>query len=132
LSFKQQISSTTGYVDLEGTYRFPELRSATTFAWLKKDYASSLIANYISSYDGLYNGRINGFTGDVDTFKVGSFVTWDFQFVYSGFNSTNLTFGIQNLADTAPPFSNSEIEGYDFATHNPRGRFFYARYGYAF
>lgn len=132
MSFKQKISNNSGFEDLEGTYRFPELRSASTFGWAGKSYESFLTANYISSYDGLFNGRINSFTGTTDTHKIGSFVTWDFQFVYSGFDATKISFGIENIRDTAPAFDNSQQEGFDIATHNPLGRFYYAKYSYAF
>ena len=38
---------------------------------------------------------------------------------------TKLTFGIKNLADTRPPFTDAYFQGYDTSTTNPVQRYFY-------
>ncbi|MDX1811782.1 MAG: TonB-dependent receptor, partial [Gammaproteobacteria bacterium] len=98
------------------TYHYPTWKSQTSFSWTKGDFYSELTANYTSSYEGI----------DPST-KVDSFLTFDLQFSYSGWDSGTATLGVKNLADKAPPFANEE-PGYDFAIANPTGRFIYAQY----
>ncbi|WP_419608384.1 hypothetical protein, partial [Thiolapillus sp.] len=43
-----------------------------------------------------------------------------------------LIVGAENIFDEEPPFSNKETEGYDFSTHDPRGRFIYGRVNWRF
>jgi hypothetical protein len=121
LSFDRQATPGAANEDLLGTYRFPKWRSVTTLAWFRGNYAASVIANYIDDYEDDFNPDL----------EVDSSLTYDVQFVYSGFANSDVTLGIENVTDDTPPFANQE-EGYDFATHDPRGRFFYARYKYAF
>ena len=90
------------------------------------DYSATLTGNYIDSYEQYYtdwNDEIS---------YVDSMLTWDAQFVYTGIDSLKITLGIENMFDEEPPFSNSETEGYDFATHDPRGRFIYGRLNWQF
>ena len=49
-----------------------------------------------------------------------------------GFKNSELSFGVNNLLDKDPPFSDDETQGYDFSTHNPVGRLYYGRVKYAF
>jgi outer membrane receptor protein involved in Fe transport len=121
LNFDRKQAPGASTDDLLGTYRFPKWRSVTTLAWMRGDYASSLTANYIDNYEDRFNPDL----------EVGSSLTFDVQFVYSGFANSDVTLGIENVTENNPPFANEE-EGYDYATHDPRGRFFYARYKYAF
>jgi outer membrane receptor protein involved in Fe transport len=128
LSFKRKVSSGRSFESLAGEYRYPKLRSKTTLIWDNSSYSTSLSANYIGGYRDKYYGRLNPNTGAIDTHEVDAQLTYDIQFVYHVGSVSSLTVGIDNVTDEDPPFSNSEIEGYDFATHDPRGRFFYAKY----
>ena len=128
LSFKRKVSSGRSFESLAGEYRYPKLRSKTTLAWNNNNYMASLSANYIGGYRDKYYGRISPNTGAVDTHEVDSQLTYDIQLVYHVGSISSLTVGIDNVTDEEPPFSNSEVQGYDFATHDPRGRFFYAKY----
>src|SRR4029079_19300605 len=77
-------------------------------------------------------------TNDPPTAKVrtvGDYDIWDAQLRYSGFASTTLKFGIRNLFDTDPPYSNAGGAtnfqgGYDATYADPRGRFFYVSANY--
>jgi outer membrane receptor protein involved in Fe transport len=64
--------------------------------------------------------------------RVGSYSVWDVQAGYSGVRNLTVTFGIKNLFDRNPPFTNSSFNGYDPAYADPRGRTLYTRLGYAF
>jgi outer membrane receptor protein involved in Fe transport len=52
-------------------------------------------------------------------------VTVDLQVSHEFPHGFKATVGVLNIADTAPPFSDGESEGYDWVTHDPRGRFVY-------
>ena len=132
LSFDRRTSKDQPFEDLAGTYRFPELKSTTSFAWSLSDFGVSVTANYTGSYEDSLFGRINPSTGNIDTHKVDSWLTFDTQFTYRVIKSGTLTLGINNITDEAPPFANGEIEGYDVAYHNPIGRFYYLRYKHEF
>lgn len=121
LNFERAPLPDTGLIDILENYRFPDTRSKTTLSWHNSVYSALLRANYISSYDGKFD----------PSFEVDSYRTFDTQFIYSGIKSSKLTIGISNLTDEEPPFANEE-EGYDFATHDPRGRYIYISYNYSF
>jgi iron complex outermembrane receptor protein len=63
--------------------------------------------------------------------RVGHYETLDAQLRYTGFKGLKLKFGIRNLRDQAPPYSNAGGStnfqgGYDVSYTDPRGRLFYA------
>ncbi len=109
-----------------GEYQRPKRRLNANIEWDGETMGASLYANYVSSYNQYYTDH-NDKQGKVD-----SFLTFDAQYRYTGFNNTTLSFGVDNILDEDPPFSNSETEGYDFATHDPRGRMFYGKIKYSF
>lgn len=121
LNFERAPLPDTDLVDILGTYRFPDTRSKTTFSWRDSVYSALIRTNFISSYDDKLDPALT----------VESYITFDFRFAYNGFKSSKLIIGINNLTDEAPPYANEE-EGYDFATHNPLGRFTYVTYNYSF
>ncbi|MFO1340079.1 MAG: TonB-dependent receptor [Burkholderiaceae bacterium] len=79
-------------------------------------------------------------TNDPATAKprtVADYDIWDGQLRYSGFKSTMLKFGVRNLFDRDPPYSNAGggtnfQGGYDATYADPRGRFFYVAAEYQF
>ncbi|MCI0505945.1 MAG: TonB-dependent receptor [Gammaproteobacteria bacterium] len=103
-----------------GSYHYPKLRNTAYFNWSMSDYAATLTYNYISGYDDI-----------TPQLKVGSYTTYDLQAMYLGIKSSRLTLGVKNLFNKEPPYSDTQ-EGYDYATHDPRGRFYYIKYGYNF
>ena len=108
-------------VDLDGEYTYPKNRAVASLFWNREDWEAGLTANYIGSYNSFFEIK-----------PVNSWTTWDVQATYSGFGDSRITLGVENLTDQDPPFSDSEIEGYDFSTANPRGRFVYARFSTPF
>ena len=132
LNFKRKVSSGRSFESLAGEYRYPKLRSKTTLILDRSSYSTSLSANYIGGYRDKFYGRFNPNLGAIDTHTVDAYLTYDLQFIYHIGNDSSVTLGVDNLIDKEPPFSNSEEAGYDFATHDPRGRFFYAKYSAEF
>ena len=123
-SFKERIRAADAYVDYAGKFQHPDLRSSLSLNWKRDDYAVVLSTLYINSYeDSNY---------DNDSHIIDSYQTYDGQFIYSGFEKMSLAAGINNILDEDPPFSNSSYTGYDSATHNPTGRFYYVRLNHQF
>ncbi len=123
-SFKEKIRDADPYIDYAGKFQAPDLRSSLSLNWSRNDYAAVITANYIDKYED------SNF--DNDGHMVDSYLTYDGQFTYSGFKNMSLVGGINNILDEEPPFSNSSFTGYDSATHNPTGRFYYIRLNHQF
>jgi iron complex outermembrane receptor protein len=69
--------------------------------------------------------------------KVNAYDIYGLQTAYAGWKGLTLTFGIRNLFDTPPPYTNAGGQtsfqaGYDPTYGDPRGRFFYGRVQYKF
>ncbi len=120
-SFERKAFDGEPWEDLVGEYRYPKWRNITSFGWAGGNHGVVVAANYTDSYKDSVNPDL----------KVDSWLTFDAQYDYSGWRESVLSFGIKNITDEDPPFANEE-EGYDYATHNPLGRFYYARLRYAF
>ena len=114
-------------IEYNGTYNYPRWRGNLLFDWERGPWNSSLFANYIHSY---YQANGTAFGGAYD--YVDPWTTWNWSIRYKGFKNWELTFGVNNLMDKDPPFSDDETQGYDFTQSNPVGRFFYGRVKYAF
>jgi iron complex outermembrane receptor protein len=66
---------------------------------------------------------------------VGSYSTWDGYGTWQPTKSFVLTFGVRNLFDKEPPFSNQSATfqvGYDPRFADPTGRTYYLRGSYSF
>lgn len=124
LGFKERVRSADPYEDKAGTYQFPDLRNRLSLQWIKNDYAAVIHAKYIDGYEDL--------NYEIDGHKVDSYMTYDGQLTYSGLENMSLVIGINNILDEDPPFSNASFTGYDEATHNPTGRFYYVRLNHQF
>lgn len=123
-SFKEKNRSADPYIDYAGKFQRPDLRSSLSLNWSRADYTAVISTTYIDSYED------NNF--DNDNHIVDSYQTYDGQFLYSGFENMSLVIGVNNIFDEEPPFSNSSFTGYDGATHNPTGRFYYVRLNHKF
>ena len=136
LSFDRKAYPGAPTEDKLGTYHFPELRGNLTFGWERTVVAASITANYIDGYEDEFYGI--DFYGDGpadsnrDFHMIDSYKSYDAQISYTGIADSKLTFGIKNLTDEDPPLSNASNVGYDSATHDPTGRFYYARYNHQF
>ena len=124
LAFKEKIRNADPYKEKSGTYQFPDLRNRLSLLWSKNDFSAVIHANYINSYEDL--------NYDLDGHKVDSYMAYDGQLTYSGLDNYNLIFGINNILDEEPPFSNASYTGYDESMHSPIGRFYYVRLNHQF
>ncbi len=114
-------------IDYMGTYYYPQWRGNLLFDWDRGPWNASLFFNYVHSYDQANGTAFGGAYDEVD-----SWTTANFSVRYTGFKNWELTFGVNNLFDKDPPFSDDETQGYDFTNSNPIGRFYYGRVKYAF
>ena len=81
--------------------------------WNYDKYTAGATVNYVDSFDQLY-----GFIAEVD-----SHTTLDLQASYDLTDNSRVTVGALNVTGEDPPWSDSEPEGYAFATagHSPVG-----------
>ena len=67
--------------------------------------------------------------------QVGSYTTMDAQLAYTGIKDLKVAFGVKNLADRNPPYTNyggGFVGGYDLSYADVRGRFLYGQVTYKF
>ena len=115
-SWKDQAAKGEPFTEYRGTYNYPEWRGVSSIFWEKGTWGAGVTVNWISSYDQLYAASSP---------TIDDMVTVDLQVSHEFPHGFRATVGVLNVADTAPPFSDGESEGYDFVTHDPRGRFVY-------
>jgi iron complex outermembrane recepter protein len=108
-------------VQYAGTYQYPRVLSSFKTTWTKGAWELNANANYTHRYR-----QNNAYVHS----HVSSMTTFDLVASYNGLKNTKLTVGVRNVLDTDPPFSDDETQGYDFATHDSRGRFVFANLKY--
>ena len=107
------------------------------------NWQNTLNINFLSGYDDyptdVYEVDANGAIIGAEnvTLKVKPYFTFDWQTAYSFNKNLTLAFGIKNLFDEDPPYTNSGgtiyfQAGYDIGYADPRGRFVYGRVNYKF
>jgi iron complex outermembrane receptor protein len=110
-------------------------RHTITLDWDYGPYAATLSNTFSSGYED-QNSAINLDDGSVVARnRVKSYSLWDLTGAWQASKALKLRAGIQNLFDTAPPFSNQAyhfISGYDPTYADVRGRRVYASVNYAF
>jgi len=110
-------------------------RHTITFDWDRGPYSASLSNTYSSGYQD-QNSAINTDDGTVVAANhVKAYSLWDLSGAWQVSKAFKLRAGVQNLFNTAPPYSNQAfyfISGYDPTYTDPRGRRFYASANYAF
>ena len=110
-------------------------RHRLTVDWERGPVALTLGNTYYSSYDD-QNSAIDTDSGTVvGKNRVKAYSLWDVSGSLAVNKQFKLRAGIQNLLDTAPPYSNQAyffINGYDPSYTDPRGRFFYVSAQYQF
>jgi iron complex outermembrane recepter protein len=122
--------STTGGV-------IPRLKTYQSVTWSRNDWDVTLGMNWQSGYEDVLGNLLD--TEDPDCActkrRVGAYETYDLQASFSGIQNTRLTFGVKNLLNRIPPYTNQGFSfqsGYDPQYADPRGRFVYARMSFAF
>jgi iron complex outermembrane receptor protein len=110
-------------------------RHTITLDWDYGPFAASLSNTFSSGYQD-QNSAINLDDGSVVApNRVKSYSLWDLTGSWQATRAIKVRAGVQNLADTAPPFSNQAahfISGYDPTYTDVRGRRFFASVNYAF
>jgi iron complex outermembrane receptor protein len=109
------------FVGANPTFRW---QSNTSVNWANGPYAAGLTANFKS-----------GYTDQDPSNRVGSYTTWDTFASWAPNKALRLTFGVRNLFDRDPPYSNQgEVfqANYDPRFTDPTGRTYYLRGSYSF
>ena len=113
----------------------PEYRARVAVDWNRANSATTFSINTLDGYEdrsvqGIFLGDYIGYAPQID-----SMTTLDFRLSYNVgqllFDETDtwLTFGMKNLLNEEPPLTH--VDGaYDYYTHDPRGRIYYARFKY--
>jgi iron complex outermembrane recepter protein len=103
--------------------------------WAYGRWALTVGNTFYSSYDD-QNSAIDTDTGTVVApNRVKAYSLWDLSAAYEVSPVFRLRAGVQNVFDTAPPFSNQAyffLSGYDPSYTDPKGRFFYLSGTYVF
>jgi len=110
-------------------------RHTISFDWDRGPWAATLANTYSSGYQD-QNSAIDTNSGTVVAAnRVKAYSLWDLTGSWQASKALKVRAGIQNLFDTAPPFSNQAfyfISGYDPTYTDVRGRRLYASVNYAF
>jgi iron complex outermembrane receptor protein len=110
-------------------------RHRVTLDWEQGPLSLSLSNSFSSAYDD-QNSAINIDNGSiVAANRVKAYSLWDMSGAWALSKQLKLRAGMQNLANTAPPFSNQSyffLSGYDPSYTDPRGRFIYISAQYQF
>ncbi|MQA40524.1 TonB-dependent receptor [Rugamonas aquatica] len=113
----------------------PRWRHTVTFDWDRGPYSASLSNTWSAGYED-QNSAIDTTGGTVVApNRVKAYSLWDMSGAWQVSKAFKLRAGVQNLFNTAPPYSNQAkffISGYDPTYTDPRGRRFYASANYAF
>lgn len=102
------------------------------FRW---QHTASLLWTYASWSTVLAQRYKGGYTDQDPSHRVGAYSVFDTSVSYQGFKNLNLTFGIKNIFDRDPPFTNQGTTfqvGYDPRYTDPLGRTYTFRVNYAF
>ena len=117
-----------------GVGAFPRWKHHAALDWTFGAWGATLGQTYQTGYEDSNVDRA-GRPLSVPPRRVAGYDVWDLDTRYTGFRNFTLGFGVRNLLDRAPPFTNLQQSGpvgYDPAYADPRGRMFYARLSYAF
>lgn len=126
-----EINGSTGGV-------IPRWKHRLALDWSDGPWSATLAQNWQSGYNDLYGTFITLDNGDpIYQRRVKPYQTFDLNGTFSGFKSIKLSFGVRNIIDTDPPYTNSGGQtsfqgGYDPQYADPRGRFIYGTVTYSF
>jgi iron complex outermembrane receptor protein len=132
-SYKYQNETGGEFVENVGVYgdSSPVFRWKHNAAinWKKGVWSASLANKYLSGYVDEND------VADAYYHKVRAYSTYSLSASYAGLRNTDLTVGIKNLFDSAPPYTNQGTtfqSGYDPRYTDPLGRTFYVKATYKF
>lgn len=116
------------------TYSLPRWQGSLSVDWFGNYWNAGGKLRVVGDYEDDSSGRYPGScVWKPEREKVHPFVTLDVQTGYSFNSGTSLTFGINNVADAEPPFTDED--GYPFYNKNlysAMGRFYYMKVGHSF
>jgi iron complex outermembrane recepter protein len=115
-----------------GVGAFPRWKHHAALDWTLGPWGATLGQTYQTGYEDSNVDRAGNPLPRAR--RVAGYDIWDLDARYTGFKNFTLAFGVRNLMDRAPPFTNLQRlpVGYDPAYADPRGRMFYTRITYAF
>ncbi len=122
-TFRIQSAPGLALVEQVGTYQFPRINSVNSVFWNRGTWEAGLTVRSRSKF--LQNNQVS-------QRNVASFTTEDVQVAWSGIKNLKLSFGINNIENKAPPFSDNENDGYANSTDSPVGRYYYGRLVWSF
>ncbi|MFD2454199.1 TonB-dependent receptor [Ideonella paludis] len=139
LSSKRQTGNGDPYISNLGKFVndgvVQRWRHTISLDWESGDWGATLSNSYLSGYED-QNNAIDTNTGSiVDNNRVKAYSLWNLSGSWEASKGLVLRAGVQNLLNTAPPFSNQAyhfISGYDPSYTDPRGRYFYLSAQYRF
>jgi len=120
------------YASALGVDAFPRWKHHAALEWTFGAWGATLGQTYQTGYQ---DSNVDRAGRPLPTARrVAGYDVWDLDTRYTGFRNFTLGFGIRNLLDRAPPFTNLQRVPVGFNPNyaDPRGRMFYARMGYAF
>jgi len=120
------------YASALGVGAFPRWKHHAALDWASAAWGATLGQTYQTGYR---DSNVDRAGNPLPTARrVAGYDVWDVDFRYEGFRNFTLGFGIRNLLDRAPPFTNLQRlpVGFDPLYADPRGRMFYGRLAYAF
>jgi iron complex outermembrane receptor protein len=103
-----------------------------SLTWQHPDVEVTLAQNYQKGYT---DAAANRAPAGTPVRKVQPYQTFDLQLNYTGIKSTRLSFGMKNVFDRDPPYTNltsNFLGGYDVSYGDPRGRFAYVSATYSY
>jgi iron complex outermembrane recepter protein len=132
--------SYSGNIDIAGSTNggvIPRWRHYLAVDWTRGPWNATLAQNFQKSYYDIPGNFDDAADPAYVQRRVGAYETYDAQIGYEGFRNTKLSFGVRNLMDRKPPYSNVSSQtqfqaGYDITYVDPRDRTYYARLTYTF
>lgn len=138
IEYLRQTSALQPLCDDAGTTSEPEWRANLRLSWSVANWNSNLFVRYVGETEDLVGGREGGTCTIAEGGRVrpvDSYAQVDVQTSYVFDQGTRLTFGIRNLLEEEPPFSEIAAGGwpwFDQALYDITGRSFYLRADHQF
>ena len=113
----------------------PRVKTYQFVTWSRGPWDVTVAMNWQSKYTDIPGSLEDPADPAFVPRKVGAYETFDMQSSYSGLKNLRLTFGMKNILNRDPPYTNQGFSfqsGYDPQYGDPRGRFLYGRLTYAF
>jgi len=132
--------SYSGQVDIAGSVNggvIPRWRHYIAIDWSRGPWNATIAQNFQKSYYDIPGSFDDPSDPAYVQRRVGSYEIYDLQVGYEGIRNAKFAFGVRNLFDRKPPYSNVSSQtqfqsGYDISYVDPRDRTFYVKMTYKF